>query len=65
MTREEALAKHLKPITWHSSSSIRARQNLVTSRFETLQIIYPFLRTEEKAQVDTWRINNSHSGLWD
>lgn len=63
--RGEALDKLLVPITWPMSSSIRARQNLVTSRFAAVAAVEPFLNEEELKRVAKWRKKEQHSGLWD
>lgn len=65
MTREEALDKLLVPIIWSMSSSIRARQNLVASRFSDVNAVVPFLNESEMKRVTEWKKQNNHSGLWD
>lgn len=63
--REDALSQLLIPIVWDMSSSIRARQNLVTARHNAVHDVYPFLKKKEKAQADAWFANESHSDLWE
>jgi hypothetical protein len=63
--RTRALFKALKPIQWDWSSSIRARQNLVTERFRTVNTILPFLTKTEKKLVKEWKKENNSSELWD
>jgi hypothetical protein len=63
--RGEALDKLLEPIVWSMSSSIRARQNLVHSRFDAVAKVEPFLNEEELKRVEKWRKKEKHSGLWD
>ena len=65
ITREDALAELLRPITWDWSSSIRARQNLVVKRHDQVRTAYPFMSDDEKAKADKWSAEESHSGLWD
>ena len=64
-TREEALGRLLTPITWPASSSIRARQNLVTACFTKVNAVVPFLNESELKRVEKWKAKNKHSGLWD
>ena len=65
LTREKALNNLLQPITWNWGSSIKARQDLVSKRFNDVRTAYPFLTDDEKAKADKWKKDESHSGLWD
>lgn len=64
-SREDALKELLKPIKWSWSSSIYARQNLVSKRHAAVDNVYPFLTDEEKQLADAWFEKESYSGLWD
>ena len=65
MNRKEKLDQLLRPIEWDWSSSVRARQNLVSLRHAAVANVYPFLDAEERKRADEWRVNESHSDLWD
>lgn len=63
--RSEVFSRLIEPIKLDYTSSIRARQNGVSSRHEKLLFVYPFLNDEEKALADQWFKDNKFSGLWD
>lgn len=65
MTRQEALANMLMPITWPWSSPINYRQSLVRERHRNIRLVLPFLNDEETSMAKTWLIEESHSELWD
>lgn len=63
-SQEEKLNELLQPIPWDWSSSIRARQNLVTERRSAVLNVLPFLTGEQLERATEWLDENKHSGLW-
>jgi hypothetical protein len=64
-SREAAIKHLLRPIKWDWSSSIRARQNLVSARHIEVTSDRPLLTAEERARADAWAKAEAHAGLWD
>lgn len=63
--RESCLDHLLRPTEWGMSSSVRERQNYVTSRHQAVRAVMPFLTDEEKERAKAWSVTYQHLGLWD
>ena len=65
LSREQALALMLQPITWSPSSSIQGRQNQVIKTREEVFLVFPFLTADEQLKALYWLNRERHEDLWD
>ncbi len=63
--KDRVLNKMLEPIVWDWSSSITARQNLVSYRHRQVRLVLPFLYGEDLDRAKKWLEEERHSDLWD
>ena len=64
LSREQALEKLLKPITWDNRTSLKTRKNYITGLRSKVSIAYPFMNAEEKELADKWFEDEKYSELW-